>query len=171
MIFPRAVGRSAGRSLPSVAVRVTKRGDVLPVKRPGSVDCTAALAAAGSTGGDQVVVGSGERSSDSASGDVAGAVRSERLQETAGRNGGHDADAGPLLAPVPYLPTSSPWLHWMVVAAVLLAVLLLMLAAVPPSVMRGPGTAHLLASWRAHIAAAGFSALLAAAVIFLVAGL
>ena len=71
---------------------------------------------------------------------------------------------------MPYLPSSSRLLHTVLLAAVLLALLLLLLAALPPSTLRRAPAARLLATWRAHIAAAGFSALLAAGVIFVVAG-
>lgn len=103
------------------------------------------------------------RPPDPSSGEPIGSPPAEPAEET------REA-ATPVSAALPGTgdDSSSGVVRLVVVFGLAVSVLLLAVAAVPPWVVRDPRTAALLAAWRVQIAAAGFSALLAVGVVYLV---
>jgi len=159
--------RSSRRVLAAVSVTVGRRGQLLSARTMrGPSACTAAgAAAAGSS--ERAGQGSGTAGGQGASGGVAG-VDSQAIQGSPTASESRERVLTP--AWVPYIPEASPWLQVFFLAALGLAALLLLLAALPAAVFgRGPARDR-AETWRLHVGAAGVSTLVAAAVIFLIAG-
>lgn len=170
-IVPDVRGSRASRR--AIAVFVGPRGGARLLRgrkaRAASTACTSAVGASG-TASAAAEGTSGVAGEQQSSGAVAGVQRIERVTPTGERTARATRFSGPPWVSVPYLSSSSPWLHTAVLTAVLLATLLLLVAAVPPSALAESRVTEALARWRAHVAAVGASSLLAAAVIFLLVG-